>query len=57
MKVRENYLRQWLLSLQYAPEEFRTNGTVSHLGAFHDAFGVAPGDALYRAPDDRVSLW
>jgi predicted metalloendopeptidase len=57
MKVRENYLRQWLLSLQYAPEEFRTNGTAGHLGAFHDAFGVTAGDRLYRAPADRVWLW
>ena len=57
MKVRDNYLRQWLLSLQYAPEEFRTNGAVQHLGAFHEAFGVSAGDRLFRAPDDRVSVW
>jgi predicted metalloendopeptidase len=57
MKVRDNYLRQWVLSLQYAPEEFRTNGTVQHLGAFHDAFSVTAGDRLFHASDDRVSLW
>jgi predicted metalloendopeptidase len=57
MKVRENYLRQWLLSLQYAPEESRTNGAVQHLGAFHEAFGVTAGDRLFREPDDRVWVW
>ena len=57
MKARENYLRQWLLSLQYAPEEFRTNGAVEHLGAFHDTFGVTAGDRLFRETGDRVSIW
>jgi len=57
MKVRDDYLRQWLLTLQYAPEEFRTNGTVSHLPAFYDAFRLTPDDALFRAPDARVRLW
>ena len=57
MTMRENYLRQSLVSQQHAPEEFRTNGVVSHLPEFHEAFGVAPGDALYRAPADRVHVW
>jgi predicted metalloendopeptidase len=57
MKVRENYLRQSLLSQQHAPEEYRTNGVVGHVDGFHDAFSVTPGDALYRAAADRVSLF
>ena len=57
MKVRHNYLRQSLASQQHAPEEFRTNGVVSHVGGFYDAFGVSPGDALYVAPADRLSLF
>jgi predicted metalloendopeptidase len=57
MKVRENYLRQSLVTQQHAPEEFRTNGVVSHLPAFHDAFGATDGDALYRPPADRVHVW
>jgi predicted metalloendopeptidase len=57
MKVRENYLRQSLASQQHAPEEFRTNGAVSHVDGFYEAFGVEPGDALYRPPAERVSVF
>jgi len=57
MKVRPDYLRQWLLTLQYAPEEFRVNGTVAQLDAFDSAFGVTATDRLYRQPAERVRIW
>lgn len=41
----------------HAPAEFRANGVVRHLGAFHDAFGVKEGDGLFLAPEHRVSIW
>jgi len=56
-KMRPEYLRQWLLTIPYAPSEFRANGPVTHLASFYDAFGVKPGDALYRAPEARVRIW
>ena len=57
MKVRDDYMRQWLLSLPYSPEEFRTNGTIGHVPAFYEAFTLTEGDRLYRAPSDRVAIW
>ena len=57
IKVRDDFLRQWLLNLAYSPEEFRTNGTVCQMAAFHDAFGLTPADRLYRAPQERVRIW
>ena len=56
-KMRPEYLRQWLLTIPYAPPEFRANGPVSHLSSFYDAFGVKPGDALYREPGARIRIW
>jgi putative endopeptidase len=56
-KMRPEYLRQWLLTIPYAPPEFRANGPVGHLASFYDAFGVKPGDRLYRAPDARIRIW
>ena len=29
----------------------------SNIDAFYDAFGVKPGDRMYRAPDERVKIW
>jgi putative endopeptidase len=55
--LRENYLRQWLLITPHAPPEYRANGPLGNLDAFIDAFGVKPGDRLYRAPERRVRVW
>jgi putative endopeptidase len=41
----------------HSPEEFRCNGVVRNIGAFYDAFGVGPGDALWLDPQERVSIW
>lgn len=56
-KVRDDYLRQTLLTEAYAPARYRVNGPASNLLEFYEAFGVAPGDRLYREPARRVRVW
>jgi putative endopeptidase len=41
----------------HSPNEFRTNAIVKNLDAFHDAFGVAEGDSMWLAPEERVTIW
>ncbi|MDN5687685.1 MAG: peptidase M13 [Brachybacterium sp.] len=41
----------------HAPMEFRCNTVVSNLEAFHRAFDVREGDGMYRAPEQRVTIW
>ncbi|MFC7458574.1 M13 family metallopeptidase [Brachybacterium sp. GCM10030267] len=41
----------------HAPMEFRCNTVAGHLDEFHSAFGVREGDGMYRAPEERVSIW
>jgi len=41
----------------HSPPEFRCNGVLRNLDSFHQAFGVAEGDALFLAPQKRVSIW
>ncbi|HET9625971.1 MAG TPA: M13 family metallopeptidase [Kofleriaceae bacterium] len=55
-KAREAAERRQVLTNGHAPAEFRAL-TVRNLDAWYDAFGVAPGDALYLAPADRVRVW
>jgi predicted metalloendopeptidase len=57
VKVRESYLRQWVMSQPHAPYEYRANGPVSHLEAFYEAFAVTPQDKLFRPPEARVRFW
>jgi len=54
---REQDLRQRLVTGPHAPGEYRTNGIVPHLDAFHEAFNVEPGDGMWRAPEDRIRIW
>lgn len=55
-KAREPVVRRQVLTDIHAPSEYRGD-TVRNLDAWYVAFGVAPGDALYLAPGDRVRVW
>jgi putative endopeptidase len=54
---REAAGRQRLLTDPHSPEEFRTNGAVRNHDAWYKAFNVAPDDALYLPPEERVHIW
>jgi putative endopeptidase len=57
MKVRPDYLREWVATFPYAPYEYRANLTVRNLAAFHEAFGLTAKDGLFRPPEQRVTIW
>ena len=57
VQSRPEYVRSQLGISRYPPWEFRANGMVQHLDAFHDAFRVKPGDGLYREPAARLRIW
>lgn len=46
-----------VLTDPHSPGIFRINGPVSNFTPFYEAFGVAKGDALYRAPAAREMVW
>ena len=41
----------------HAPSFLRVTGPVSNLPQFYEAYGVQPGDKLYRADSVRVQIW
>lgn len=41
----------------HSPLEFRCNGIVRNMDAFHDAFGVREGDGMWLEPGRRVTIW
>ncbi|MDQ1129760.1 M13 family metallopeptidase [Microbacterium sp. SORGH_AS_0888] len=41
----------------HSPNEFRCNQIVRNIDAFYEAFGVSESDALWLAPDQRVTIW
>lgn len=57
MKAHEQY-QQLLLSVDvHAPNKLRANVQVQNLADFYQAFDVKDGDAMYKAPADRVQIW
>ena len=41
----------------HAPEFLRVNGPLANIPEFYQAFGVKPGDAMWRADSVRVAIW
>jgi putative endopeptidase len=56
-KIREPQAIVQVKSDPHSPGEFRANGTLRNQAPFYSAFGVKPGDGMYLAPDQRVTIW
>ncbi len=41
----------------HGPEKERINGPVVNIPEFYEAFGIKPGDKMYRPDSLRVSIW
>src|SRR4051794_5800266 len=52
--VRPERARLWAQTDPHSPGKFRTNGVVSNLPAFSEAFGCKAGDKMYAARGCRV---
>ncbi|HLR36792.1 MAG TPA: M13 family metallopeptidase, partial [Chitinophagaceae bacterium] len=57
IKDRPQRLRWRINNDHHSPEEFRVNGPMSNMKAFYEAFGVKPGDGMYRPDSTRVEIW
>jgi putative endopeptidase len=55
--IREDELRQRLLTDPHSPAEYRVNGVVRNIDAWYEAFDVSPENELYLPPEERVSIW
>ncbi|WP_104129735.1 M13 family metallopeptidase [Cryobacterium sp. N21] len=57
MKLRDAEAIRLLAIDPHSPNEFRCNQIVSNIPAFYEAFQVGEADALYLAPEKRVTIW
>jgi len=55
--VRDDALRQQVVSDVHAPDVYRVNGVVRNMDAWYDAMAVKPQDKLFVAPQARVRIW
>jgi putative endopeptidase len=56
-KIRDEALRNQVLTDPHSPAYYRTNGTVRNMDTWYAAFNVQPGQALYLPPEERVTIW
>jgi len=57
VKMREDQQILQVKTDPHSPGQFRVNGPVVNQPGFYEAFGVKPGDKLYVAPEQRISIW
>lgn len=55
--IRDQALRNQVLSDPHSPNVYRINGVVHNMDAWYEAFAVQPADKLYLSPDERVKIW
>ncbi|WP_291760031.1 M13-type metalloendopeptidase [Lysinibacillus sp. UBA5990] len=41
----------------HSANKVRVNRTIVNFQEFYDTYGINPGDGMYIAPEDRVSIW
>ena len=56
-KMRDEAIRLQVIMDPHSPDEFRTNGPLSNFEPFYEAFGVKPGDKMYRPDSLRAKIW
>lgn len=56
-KARDEYAIHLLAIDPHSPSEFRCNGVLRNMDAFHETFGTKPGDGMWLDEDKRVEIW
>lgn len=55
--IREEEIKTCTKMDPHSIGRLRTNATLSNIDDFIAAFGISEGDAMWRAPEDRVIIW
>lgn len=57
IKLRDEEALRLLSIDPHSPNEFRCNQIVRNIDVFYSTYNVAPDDALWLDPEDRVTIW
>ncbi|WP_202915835.1 M13 family metallopeptidase [Pontibacter pamirensis] len=57
VNMRDEAQNQQILTDPHSPGRFRTNGPVSNMPQFYEAFGCDQGDQMVRNEENRIKIW
>ncbi|MBL9135780.1 MAG: M13 family metallopeptidase [Verrucomicrobiales bacterium] len=57
VNTREAEIRRRLVVDPHSPPQFRAFAPLINLDPFHAAFGIQPGDPMWKAPENRARIW
>ncbi len=55
--TRPEELASRIVTDPHSPNEWRTNGPLSNMSEFYEAFNVRPGDKMYLPENQRANVW
>jgi len=55
--VRDTEAQRLVTVDPHSPGQFRAYGPLLNVQEFYDAFGIKPGDPMWRAPEKRAVIW
>lgn len=55
--IRDEEIRNRTKSDPHSLGRWRVNGTLPHIDAWYEAFGITPDSPMYIAPDQRAKIW
>jgi putative endopeptidase len=55
--ITDENLNQRIVTDPHSPGKYRTNGPLTNMPEFYEAFGIKQGDKMFRPATDRVKVW
>ncbi|ODS89606.1 MAG: endothelin-converting protein [Chryseobacterium sp. SCN 40-13] len=56
-KSTDQYVQNQVKTDPHSPGYYRAFAPLLNINAFHEAFNTQPGDAMYKKPEERISIW
>lgn len=57
VKTRDAFMGMYVNTNPHSPAKWRVNGPLMNFTPFYNAFGVQPGDKMYKPETDRIVVW
>ena len=57
VKMRDEYLRNYVATDPHSPPIWRVNGPLMNFTPFYEAFNVQAGETNFRPIDERIKIW